>query len=228
MSKFSAPDLSRSQKIGSAATAPDRQSQSLAASAVTDEKFVTIFQEKFSGTEVLNNQEKVRQVSLLANTIRHEKTKQIESAIAIGRAFCQTEGVFSRDEWTVLMKHTQELFGMTKHTASMYKKVAEAIDSGLIQKEICPPSFSTAYVLTTYNPRQLELAKKEGLINPELTRAEAVAFKKKHANRPKSRIKKSNSEKRRKQLIKEQTRLFRRLEAIEKELLTLKEAEERE
>lgn len=225
MSKFSAPDLSRTQKIGAAAAAPDRQSRSLADSAVTDEKFVTLFNEKFSGMEVLQNQEKIRSVSLLANTIRHEKKKQIDSVIAIGRAFCQTEGVFSREEWGLLMQYTQELFGMTKHTASMYRNVARAIDEGLLPKEICPPSFSTAYVLTTYNDRQLELAKKEGLITPELTRKEAVAFKKKHANRPKSRLKKGGPEWRRKQLIKEQGRLFRRLEAIEKELLALKEAE---
>lgn len=228
MSKFSTPDLSRTQKIGAAAIAPDRQSQSLASSAVTDENFVATFQEKFSGMELLENQEKIRSVSLLANTIRHEKTKQIESAIAIGRAFCQTEGIFSREEWALLMQYTQELFGMTKHTASMYRNVAKAIDGGIIPKEICPPSFSTAYVLTTYNNRQLELAKKEGLITPELTRKEAVAFKKRHADRPKNRLKKNSPEKRRRELIKEQSKLYRRLEAIDKELLALKEAEERE
>lgn len=226
MSRFSAPDLSRTQKIGAAAAAPDRQSRSLADSAVTDEKFALAFNEKFSGMEI--SQEKIHSVTILANTIRQEKTKQIDSVIAIGRAFCQTEGVFSRDEWNLLMQYTQELFGMTKHTASMYRNVAKAIDSGLIPKEVCPPSFSTAYVLTTYNPRQLELAKKEGLITPELTRAEAVAFKKRHANRSRGRLRKNSPEKRRRQLVREQERLYRRIEAIDKELLALKEAEERE
>lgn len=223
MSKFSAPDLSRTQKIGAAITAPDRQSQSLADSAVADEKFVTVFQEKFSGLDILGDQVKIRSVSLLANTIRHEKKKQIDSVIAIGRAFRQTEGVFSREEWGLLMQYTQELFGMTKHTASMYRNVARAIDEGLFPKELCPPSFSTAYVLTTYNERQLELAKRQGFITPELTRKEALAFKKKHASRPKGRTRRDGPEKRRRQLVREQERLYRRIEAIEAELAALNE-----
>lgn len=222
MSKLmTSPDMSRANKIGNAIKKPDRQSRSLANSAVTDERFVVLFQEKFSGMDTLDDQAKIQAVSTLANVLKHEKKRQLDTVIEIGRAFCQTEDIFSRAEWGHLMSYTQELFGMSKHTACMYRNVARDLDSGRIPKELCPPSFSTAYQLTTYTDTQLTLALEQGIITPEISRREAVAFKQKHLRAKKkngTKATQKNSRKRLLSLKKERERLYKKLEKIEAQI----------
>ncbi|GBQ08068.1 hypothetical protein [Saccharibacter floricola] len=224
MSKFASPSLSRSQKIGQAATLSDRQSTSLAQSTVIDERFFETFKEKFEGMELLDNQEKVQAISTLVNVLKSEQKKQLHIVLQIGRAFCNTEDEFSQEEWKHLLKYTQELFGMSRHTACMYRNVARDIDSGRIPREICPTSFSTAYQLSTYTDKQLELAKEEGIITPDVSRRTLVAFKQKHL-RPKKRNYSSakKGKDRLKALTKERERLYKKLEKIEEQIAREKE-----
>ncbi|WP_282803142.1 hypothetical protein [Bombella apis] len=213
MSRLTPPDTSRAQRIGQIARTADRQSSSLANSAVVDEAFIRAFNEQFAGLPILDDQEKIRVVSQLANTIRHERKRQLETVIEIGRAFCRTEDSFTREEWHRLLAATQALFGMSKNTACMYRAVARAVDAGRIPRDLCPPSFSTAYTLTTYTDSQLDLAREQGLVRPDVTRRELVVFKKRLLSKKRSRSGRSSSPL--SSLLKKRERLYKELEKLE-------------
>ncbi|MCL1512569.1 hypothetical protein DTI93_09260 [Parasaccharibacter sp. TMW 2.1884] len=213
MSRLTPPDTSRAQRIGQIARTADRQSSSLANSAVVDEAFIRVFNEQFAGLPILDDQEKIRVVSQLANTIRHERKRQLETVIEIGRAFCRTEDSFTREEWHRLLAATQALFGMSKNTACMYRAVARAVDAGRIPRDLCPPSFSTAYTLTTYTDSQLDLAREQGLVRPDVTRRELVVFKKRLLSKKRSRSGRSSSPL--SSLLKKRERLYKELEKLE-------------
>ncbi len=164
-------------KLNGALAAPDEQALGLRNLEVADENFVRAFEEHFAGTEVLQNREKVRAATILRNSIKRGHEKQLDAILEMGRSLIRAERAFTRKEWDHLLAGGQRLIGLPKNTASMYRAIARDIDAGRLPRALCPESFSTAYVLTTYEDWRLDAAKERGLLRPTVTRKEIEQFK---------------------------------------------------
>jgi hypothetical protein len=81
-----------------------------------------------------------------------------------------------------------------------------------IPLERLPGSYTTIYLLSTFDPPTLEQAEAEGLLKPELRRAELIAWRKGRAGDEEA------PEQRRKRLLREKQRLMEELRRIEAEL----------
>jgi len=162
---------------------PDRQSQAFLDHEVADAAFVEAFEAHFAGTGVLEDRARVQAATRLRNSIRRGVERQLDAIIEMGRALLEAERVFTRKEWMHLLEGGQKLLGLPKHTASMYRAIARDIDDQRIPRELCPDSFSTVYVFTTYKDWQLQAAKKAGLLRPTVTRKEVEEFKRIPADR---------------------------------------------
>jgi hypothetical protein len=177
MSTRSGRIVSLGEKLSDALAAPDEQALGLRNLEVADERFVRAFEEHFAGTDVLQNREKVRAATILRNSIQRGHEKQLDAIIEMGRALIRAERAFTRKEWDHLLAGGQRLIGLPKNTASMYRAIARDIDAGRLPRALCPESFSTAYVLTTYEDWRLDAAKQRGLLRPTVTRKEIEQFK---------------------------------------------------
>ena len=164
-------------KLGAALTAPDRQAHGMRDLEVADDAFADAFRAHFAGSAVLADREKVRAATILRNSLKRGAERQLDAIIEMGRALMRAELVFTRQEWNHLLDGGSKLLGLPKNTASMYRAVARDIDAGRLPRAMCPESFSTAYVLTTYDEDRLEAAKDRGLLRPTVTRREVEEFK---------------------------------------------------
>jgi hypothetical protein len=176
------------QSIGALTTLSDQQAAAFVAHEVADEAFVRAFEHHFAGMDVLTDREKVLAAVRLRNSIKRGTERQLDAIIEMGRALLDAEKVFTRREWEHLLEGGQQLLGLPKHTASMYRAIARDVDGRRIPRELCPESFSTVYRLTTFTDPQLEQAKEVGLLRPSVTRKEVEEFKRLSAE-PKGTLK---------------------------------------
>lgn len=163
--------------IGALASLSDQQATALEAHEVADEAFVHAFEAHFAGMDVLTDRDKVQAAVRLRNSIKRGIERQLDAVIEMGRALLHAERAFTKKEWEHLLEGGQQLLGLPKHTASMYRAIARDIDAHRIPRERCPESFSTVYRLTTFTDHQLEQAKVVGLLRPTVTRKEVEDFK---------------------------------------------------
>ncbi|MBI0538225.1 hypothetical protein D9599_21915 [Roseomonas sp. KE2513] len=164
-------------KLGVALAAPDRQAHGIRDLEVADEAFANAFRAHFAGSSVLADRDKVRAATILRNSLKRGAERQLDAIIEMGRALMRAETVFTKQEWNHLLEGGPKLLGLPKNTASMYRAIARDIDAGRLPRALCPESFSTAYVLTTYEEDRLEAAKDRGLLRPTVTRREVEEFK---------------------------------------------------
>jgi len=163
--------------MGALATFSDQQATAFVAHEVADEAFVRAFEAHFEGMDVLNDEDKVQAAVRLRNSIKRGIERQLDAVIEMGRALLDAELAFTRQEWEHLLDGGQQLLGLPKYTASMYRAIARDIDGRRIPRELCPESFSTVYRLTTFSDPQLERARDVGLLRPTVTRKEVDEFK---------------------------------------------------
>jgi len=169
--------LTLESKLAGALREPDRQSTTLRELEIADPEFANAFETHFSGSTVLADPEKIRAATVLFNSIRRGAVKQLDAIIEMGRALIRAESIFTKTEWNHLLEGGPKLLGLPKNTASMYRAVARDIDSGRLPRALCPESFSTAYVFTTFEDQRLILAKSRGILRPTVTRREVEEFK---------------------------------------------------
>lgn len=63
-----------------------------------------------------------------------------------------------------------------RHVAWQLRTVALAVDGGRLEEERLPHSYATAFKLATLDDDMLEIAKKENVVRPTVTRAEVTKF----------------------------------------------------
>ncbi|MFC4235987.1 hypothetical protein ACFOY8_12145 [Thalassospira xianhensis] len=66
-----------------------------------------------------------------------------------------------------------------KGVAYQLRRAAEAIENGLLIESEIPPNYSTVYHLSTLASKEIQQARQEGVIHPEVTMAEVKSFKRK-------------------------------------------------
>ncbi len=169
--------------MGALSSLSDQQATAFVAHEVADEAFVRAFEAHFAGMDVLNDQNKVLAATRLRNSIKRGIERQLDAVIEMGRALLDAEKAFTKAEWDHLLDGGQQLLGLPKHTASMYRAIARDIHARRIPRELCPESFSTVYRLTTFTDPKLEQAKEVGLLRPTVTRKEVEEFKRLTAQR---------------------------------------------
>lgn len=68
--------------------------------------------------------------------------------------------------------------------AQRLMKVAEAVDAGVLPLRQMPQNYSVAYELVVLSPEEREQATEEGLLRPDVRRAEVTAFKRRVRGNP--------------------------------------------
>ena len=94
---------------------------------------------------------------------------------------------------------------------------ARAIQTGLVPRDVAPPSYSMVYEITTLDAAERAEALAAGIIRPDMRRAELVAFKRRRraaATSPPSEPR-AELEAERDRLLAERERIGRRLAAID-------------
>jgi hypothetical protein len=157
---------------------PDSRAKDLRDFAVlTRETSVEMVREMFAGTTLVNNPEKIQFIVSIRNEIRAEWQAARNSFLAIGRALVSAEEKLTSEEFRLLRQETGRLFPFSDGIASQLRQVAKAVDSGRLLEPECPGAYSVAYQITLLNPGELELARKRGLVRPDVTRTEVIRFR---------------------------------------------------
>ncbi len=169
--------LSLSDKIGRAAAQPDRQSAGLREVEMVDEAFVDAFKRHFEGFDVVEQEGKVRAAVTLRNSLRRGAEKQLDAVVEMGRALLHAQSCFSADEWRHLLEGGEQIIGVPKTRASMYRAIADNIDNGRIPRDVCPESYSSVYILTCLEDWQLNAGVEQGVIHRTATRRQLQQFR---------------------------------------------------
>ncbi|EWY40947.1 hypothetical protein N825_33995 [Skermanella stibiiresistens SB22] len=136
----------------------------------------------------------------------------------IGRRLAEAHGKLGRAEYESLISGSDLPFG--RSVAIQLRSVYEAVRDGRLQQDELPGSYATAYQVITLTDHEIDRARREGLVRPNLLRREIVEFKQRlrlpeeSLGRREQRLRRLNSEK---------MRLISRLEAIEAEINKLNE-----
>jgi hypothetical protein len=136
-----------------------------------------------------------------------------ERFILIGRYLVQAKQTLAHGEFQKMI--AEELpFGVT--VAYRLRTVAEAVDGGRLPQDSVPRDYTVAYELARMPDEQLELAKSESLVRPDVTRREVNSFRTKLKQRFMDR--REALRRRREMLIANAHRIQEELRQIEEEL----------
>ena len=98
--------------------------------------------------------------------------------LEIGRLLIRAKDTLPHGEYVAAVE--AEL-PFSSRTAYQLREAARWAMGGTVPMERLPGSYSTIYLLSTLEPSILEAAEKEGLIRPELKRAELIEWRRRRA-----------------------------------------------
>ena len=192
---------------------PDRRARDLQDQILVDPAVLEALREVFLGTNVIDDQAKIRRILDVRAEVSRSWSDARDSFISIGRALVSLEETLSRSEFQRLRSGSERIFPFSDATATQFRQIARAVDSGRIPYEACPGSYGTAYQITLLDDEQLDIARSRGLLRADVTRKEITLLRqeiKGHQAVP-GRVDKS-------QLQEERKRLRRREQQINEEL----------
>jgi len=201
----------------------DRRSIELAEQAVVDPSVLQTLREIFTGTNVIEDEDKLRRILDVRYEIGREWSNARDSFLGIGRALLSLESILSKTEFQRLRTGTDRLFPFSDATATQLRQVARAVDNGRLPYEACPGSYGTAYQITLLNDDQLVAAKERGLLRSDVTRREISLFRQetRRVSYVLGRVDKAQLQEERKGLRKRQQQLMNELEITRKRLKEL-------
>ena len=203
---------------------PDRRSDELRQFGAPDEAAVDAVRDVFTGTDLVDDQLKLKLLLETRGEV-HRNWRDIKDRfLAIGRALVRMENALTTFENARLKDGMERLFPFGDGVASQLRKVARAVDSNSIPISDCPGSYSTAYQIAMLKPADLELAKKRGLVRPNVTRREIKAFRAELRNGP-LRVNWRPTETERDRLVVREAALSEELALVRKRIKELDEAE---
>lgn len=147
-----------------------------------------------------------------------------ERFIQIGEYLEQAKDRLQHGEF-IAMIDSRLPFG--RKTVHQLMTAAKAIKTGIVPPDLAPPSYSTVYLITTLPKEERQKAISEGVIRPNMRRADLVAFKRaRRISSPPppdpvhdvSSKRRAALEQERERLLAKQERIAVRLAAIEAEL----------
>lgn len=132
----------------------------------------------------------------------------------IGKLLIRAKETLPHGEYTASVEERLPFAARTAYQLREAARWALEMDRRqTITFDALPGSYSTIYLLSTLDPPTLEQARKDGLVRPELRRAELIAWKRGRAGQGGE-----TPEHRREKLLKEKRRLMEELRRIEEEL----------
>lgn len=155
----------------------DPRATELRSIGAEDPAALEAIREVFEGTSLLEDQNKVKRLLRTRSEIQKEWGDARDSFLAIGRALLALESELTKAEFSRLRHRTERLFPFSDATATQLRQIARAVDGGRIPAEACPGSYGTAYQITLLTEAQLEVARKRGLIRPNVTRREIMQLR---------------------------------------------------
>jgi hypothetical protein len=162
----------------------DVRSRELSEQIVVDPGILVALREVFEGTNVIDDAEKVRKILAVRAEINQNWADARDSFLSIGRALLSLESTLSKTELQRLRLGNDKIFPFSDATATQFRQIARAVDSGRIPYEACPGSYGTAYQITLLDEHQLNVAKNRGLLRPDVTRRE-IALLRQESRKPK-------------------------------------------
>ena len=153
-------------------TPPDSRSAELAEQVVVDPAVLEALREIFADTEVIENQDKIKQILDVRAEIHRNWTDARDAFLNIGRALLSLEATLSKTEFQRLRTGNDRLFPFSDATATQFRQIARAVNSGRIPYDACPGSYGTAYQITLLDDDQLTIARDRGLLRADVTRRE--------------------------------------------------------
>ena len=130
--------------------------------------------------------------------------------LEIGRLLIRAKDTLPHGEYVAAVE--AEL-PFSSRTAYQLREAARWAMGGTVPMERLPGSYSTIYLLSTLEPPVLEAAEKEGLIRPELKRAELIEWRRRRAGEESSGIRERLA-----RLKKERAKLEEEIARLEAEL----------
>ena len=139
--------------------------------------------------------------------------------LAIGRHLENARNVLPHGEFERMITHELP-FG--KSVAYKLRRVAEAIDSGVLPLQQLPRDYNTIYLLTSLSDAERETALRQNLVRPDVRRAEIDSFRR--SVRAKADPTTRGSRPGAQALVKERDQLLAQREQIERRLREIDEA----
>jgi len=109
-----------------------------------------------------------------AADIQREWSNALEATVAVGRRLNEAKATLPHGEYEAMVESD---LPFSAATARKLRKAAELVDSGEIALDRLPESYSTLYAIATLPDDTRQLAVEQGVIRPEVTRAELEALK---------------------------------------------------
>jgi len=109
-----------------------------------------------------------------ANEIGNLWTQAQTKFLAIGRYLVNAHAKLGHGTWMEMVKNDLP-FGY--QTAYKFRKIAEAVNAGLLTNEAMPQDYNAAYELAQLKEPDFAAAREQDLIRPDITRRLVLAFK---------------------------------------------------
>ena len=201
----------------------DHRAKQLASHIVIEPGVLQTLREIFDGTDVIEDREKIRKILDVRSEITQSWSDARDSFLSIGRALLSLEIVLSKSEFRRLRTSSQRIFPFSDATATQFRQIARAVDSGRIPFEACPGSYGTAYQITLLDDEQLNVARDRGLLRPDVTRGEIAALRQESRLRltASGKIDKSQLHDERKQLRRRDRQLRQEMDIVQSRLVEL-------
>lgn len=106
--------------------------------------------------------------------IRREWTNALESTVQVGRRLNEAKAALPHGEYEAMIE-SELPFGPA--TARKLREVAAFVDAGTVPLDQLPEAYSTLYAIATLPDEVRAEAVAQGVIRPDVTRAEVEAFK---------------------------------------------------
>ncbi|WP_434623701.1 DUF3102 domain-containing protein [Azospirillum sp. B2RO_4] len=145
-----------------------------------------------------------------AQEIRYHWNRSRKEFLSIGRYLNRAKEILPHGDFEAMIESDMPF---SVETAFRFRAVAEAVDTGRLSLEVLPGAESVAYQIVTMTPDELERAKAQGLIRPDVTRRQLIDFKR--SLRPPKDVTPND---RRRQLLSEYARLRARMAEVRDEL----------
>ncbi|MGI4746496.1 MAG: hypothetical protein ACRYFY_10700 [Janthinobacterium lividum] len=201
----------------------DRRSSELEEQIVIDPAVLEALREVFSGTNVIEDESKIRRILDVRAEILRSWSEARDSFISIGRALISLEETLSKTEFQRLRSGSERVFPFSEATATQFRQIARAVDNGRLPYEACPGSYGTAYQITLLDDEQLAMARDRGLLRADVTRREITLLR--QETRGKSvipgRVDKSLLQEERKRLKRREQQISEELDTILRRLKEL-------
>lgn len=157
-----------------------------------DENLLKTLNEVFGDTELMNDKKRLQTIVTQRKIIYRNFVRAGHASLAMGNALLDMEASLTIGERERLKQSAEKILPFGDTVASMLKSVARFVKTGKVSENDLPASYSAAYVLTNMTDPELDAAKEEGLVRPEVGRRKLLNFRKDYRERTEEKDFKKN------------------------------------